>query len=457
MEPHLQIGALWLLGLIMYTLAKGPLKGEFFHPAFIFCLINSIIFIVFTFGPYEYTYQINWFYPYTYLLIISSVIGGIFFGYASGRKKLVKEIKLTSSQLSRFYLIALVSGLVLVVPLILLTGGSLENAVTNRFETYNSGAERSDVVSFLLGNAQSSLNLISTAVISSYCVVQKRNYHRIGALFLIASIYALFLNSRTDFILILITIIISLYTTLKLTTTWHLSKSQILKNIKLIVPSVVIGITVIVFLTNLRSSVTNKETVEFPYETIEKLLQVTRKAWFEPLVFVVPDSIMNPISQLSLYAGSTFACGGAVAKIALYYGLYTWGGRSLTPFHRVLERSGLGAELVATARDNYDKILEISGRPEIFYAWLAPPGYFTVDFGLIGAPLVSIIIGWIVGWIYGSVSKSGPILKSTATSILVTSMIMTPATSPFGFLSSTISYLWLGWYLLAKSYKKTSS
>lgn len=456
MNRDIFLPSLAAICLLIYALKKWALKGEFLNPCFIYSMINTGIFIIFTFGPYIYTYSIQPYYYYLYVIVLYCFVAGFIGGCAKGRKKLVKDIKFTSTQLFIFYLVAVIIIIFGIVPLILASGGSLEGAVSNRFESMGSGLNttRSNPIVFVLRSLQFSFIQISTALITSYALWKRRHYKRIIVLFILMTLNALFLNSRTTFVFGLVLILIPIYTSLKDRGLIDLTKIKWSKNFKYTVPAITITVLMIFILTNLRSSVTTESNnLNFPFESIEYLLGVERKVWFDRLANALPITIINPIAELSLYAGGTVACGGAVSQIVLDSSLYTWGGRSFLPIHRIVDRLGIASGIIQLAQQNYQEILG-RGRPEFYFYWWGFPANLFVDFGMIGAPLVSTIIGWSIGWIYSRICNSGLVLKSTGTALILNCMILTPAVSPFGYFPNFINLFCIGFYVFRKSYKK---
>lgn len=435
------------------------MKGDIFHPGLVYSIINGGIYIVFAFGPYLYTKPVPEIYCYMYVFIICIFVQGIVLGNARGLRKPVKQIKLTPLRLFILYWLLVFLLLMSVVPLIVSTGGSLEGAVQNRFQGIASASDisNSNPVRFVLGNTIASFCQINTALITSAVLWQKRNYQRIPLLIFVNVLSALFSNSRTQIIFSLILIFVPTYLVLKERGVIDLSKiKKILKNIKFIVSFILIAllaIFILIILTNIRSSVISGD---LEISSIERIYHAEKKESFKKFISKLSPELNNPISELSLYAGGTVWFGGIATDIVMDSGLNTWGTRTLNPVHRIIDRSGLDGGFAKWARENYKGIVSM-GYPGMGFSWWGDPANFIVDYGLIGAPIAAIIIGWIIGWMYGRISNGGIILKSTGTVIILLSIILTPAVSPFGFFPNFINLFLLGLYLVNKSSKKYSS
>jgi hypothetical protein len=442
------------IGLVVYSIIKWAMKGDIFHPGLVYSIINGGIYIVFVFGPYFYTKPVPEIYCYMYVFIICIFVHGIVLGNARGLRKPVKQIKLTPLRLFILYWLLVFLILMSVVPLIISTGGSLEGAVENRFQGIETASDisNSNPVAFVLTNTILSFFQINTALITSAVLWQRRNYQRIALLILLNVLYALFLNSRTQIVFSLILTFVPIYIVLKERGVIDLSKiKKLLKNIKFIAPFIVIAGLAIFTLTNIRSSVISGD-LENSSNVIESIYHAKKKESFKKFISEVSPELSNPISELSLYAGGTVWFGGIATDIVIGSGLNTWGTRSLNSIHRIIDRSGLDGGFANWARENYTNIVAI-GPFGFGFSWWGDPANFIVDYGLIGAPVAAIIIGWIIGWMYGRMSNGGIILKSTGTVIILLSIILTPAVSPFGFFPNFINLSLLGIYLRKKSYK----
>ena len=206
--------------------------------------------------------------------------------------------------------------------------------------------------------------------------------------------------------------------------------------------------------TEVRSDIKSKDKQK--YEYIEYLYRAKQRQWFSSVTDSLPESIVNPIAELSMYAGGTVATGGVTSKIVSEKGWHTWGLRNYFIVHRVLSQLKLDAGLSDIARQNWIKVknkasLEI---PIIESGWISDPGNFIADFGYIGAPLASLITGLLIGWMYSRYFYSGPIINSAVTSILAVPMLLTPALNFFSIhISNSISFLFLFCYYLFCSKK----
>ena len=452
MDINALLSSLAVLGLLIYTFKKWAIKGDFFHPGFIYSLINGGFFIVFTFGPYQYKQKIDSLYYYVYVAILYTFIIGIACGVARGRKQLVKDIKLKSTHLLAIYWLVVIVSFLTVMPLIL-GQVSLEDTVNNRFDALAArDPGDSNPVRFIIGTLTATFLDIGNAVTVATTVWKRRKYERLIVLLLLAIGIGIIRNSRTSLLFRLTLILVPTYTILKYRGIIDLAKiKKLSKSLVFAVPALAIVIGMIFFLTNLRS-LARADSFENSIQSIERIYSAEQKPVFVNIKKVLPDLLVNPISQFSLYAGGTVAFGGVATDIAFNSNLKTWGTRTLNPIHRIIDRARLDGNFVEWARQNYFEIVE-KGPPGFGFSWWGDPANFIVDYGLFGATIASAAIGWIIGWMYGRISNSGPILKSASTAILLNSMILTPAVGPFSFYPSFFSLSLLGCYLLKKSYK----
>lgn len=458
MDYTLLFCTLVTIGLILYTF-RWIIKGELFHPAFIYSVVNGGVFLIFVFGPYVYKQKIEPIYFFMYVLVISCYVFGIFWGNHLGRKRLSKEFILKPTQLSIYYwsLITFLT-LVTVLPTIvdIGSGGLLENAVKNRFETIeaNQDVENSNPVVFIFNILGYSLQQISFVIVTAYAIYQKKKYYRIVTLIILAVLLGALQNSRTILLFGLNTVFIPIFLYLK-------DKDIInFKNIKKVISSLPVmlftGLTIvflIFLLTNVRSVVVS-DNFNKSLKLLENIYKAEKKDTFAVVTQSFPDSIVNPVLQLSLYAGGTVTFGGIATDIVDDTGLYTWGNRTLNPIHRILDRSGLDGGFTARARKNYRAIL-LRGPGGFQFSWWGDPANLIVDFGRIGALLMSLLFGVIIGWVYGRSFNSGPVIKSIAHVVIVNSLILTPAVGPFSYFPSAIALIFLIVYLLRSSIKKT--
>ncbi len=453
MQAEILIAGLGSIILITYSLSQWALNGEWFHPAFIYSILNGGIFIVFVFGPYIYTYEIPPYYYFMYILLLYTFVGGIIWGCAVGRRRQVKEVRFKPREEFIIYLLSVFLSIIIAVPLIVSSRGNLEEAVVNRFEALEIAGDQSNSnpLMFVVSNLSVSFRQVSTALITSYTFLRGKNYHRVALLFVVLSLISIFSNSRTLFLFSLLSIGVPGYIVLKEKGLIDFSKISWSKNLKYTIPMAAITIVIIGVLTNIRGIV-RSGSLEARYENLERLLEVERKDWFEPLNQIIPESLMNVIAEMSLYTGGTVACGGAVTGVALNLSLNTWGIRTINPIYRIVDRLGLARQILEMASQNLDSILSKLSFVFAFW-WWGDPANFMVDYGIILSPFISITIGWTIGWMYGCLSKSSLIIKATGTSIIFNAMLLTPATSPFSFFSNFFNLSLLIIYLLKSSQK----
>lgn len=454
MENDVVITGIIALFLLGFSVNRWAIKGELFHPGFIYSLINYGFYIVFAFGPYTYKFNLDWSYHYMYLLIGCMFVLGINWGCNSGNKKVVNDIIIKPVKLFGLYIIILILTGSSLTQLTSLNSSIVEAGVENRINSLENLQTELNLVSFILGRFQDTFIKVSVTIVTAYAIYQRRNYGRVAILFLMLTLTSLLSNSRTLFILNLTPLFMVIYTILKDRGVVDFTKISWSKNFKYTIPITLTVIFVISVMTNARSLVIASK-YEKSYEYIENTTNLQRKSWFDKLTKSQSNLVINPIVELSIYAGSTVAHGGVFTDIAMHSNLRTWGLRNFFPIHRILAQLKLDAGISNFARNNYEKIMAraASSWPIMQYTWWGSPANFIVDFGCIGAPLASLITGWFVGWLYEQSSNSGPILKSTTHSIIFMSMILTPAFGPFSEFSFFLTYLLIVFYMLINSVK----
>lgn len=454
MDYHLYLTSLVALGLVIYSIIKWAIKGDIFHPGLVYSIINGGLYIVFVFGPYIYK-PVPEIYYYMYVLIICVFVQGVILGNARGICKQVKHIKLKPLHLFIIYWLSVFFILKLFIPLVISVGGSLERGVEERFESINFSRDitNSNPLAFVLTGTINSLFQISITMVTAI-FWQKHKYQKIALLALPMILYCIFSNSRTCLVYVFITIFIPFIIVLK--EEIELKKLKKKKKeekdlmiINKILLLLVILIILLLFMTNVRSLAIKKD-LNYAY-ILEEIYQAKRKEKY--FISQLSPELSDPILVLSLYAGGTVWFGGIATDIVIDYGLKTWGTRSINIIHRIMDRSGLDGGFANWARENYKNILAI-GPYGLEFSWWGDPANFIVDYGLTIAPIAAITIGWIIGWMYGRISNGGIILKSTGTVIILQSIILTPAVSPFGILGNFINLSILGFYLLNNSYNK---
>ena len=452
MEDHILLNGILASLLLLFSFNKWVSKGDVFHPGFVYCLINCGFFIVFAFGPYSYGFNLDWAYYYIYVLVSFMFVVGIIWGEAKGRKIIVKDIKLSYVQLWIIYAILLAVLAVQLTNVIGSSGTTLESGVDNRLEQLEQAGTKLNTTKFIITIIEISFIRLSSAIMSAYSFFQKKRYWMIVLLFVLLTINGIFINSRTTFLIGLMPIFITAYSVLKDRGTINFAQIKWSKNFKFTIPIAILIIFVIGALTNARSSIIAAE-YSVPYEYIESTTTLQRKQWFNEFAKSHPVAIVNPIAELSIYAGSTVAHGGLVSKVAINSDIRTWGLRNFFPIHRILAQLKLDGGFSASSRHNYQRIVAsaTSSLSGIEYSWWGYPTNLIVDFGYIGALLVSLITGWIIGWIYGSISNSGSIVKATGYSIILISITLTPAFGPFSDFSNFISLIVIIFYILSNS------
>lgn len=451
MEDHILLtGALSAL-LLLFAFRKWVLKGELFHPGFIFCLINSGFFIVFAFGPYSYGFNLEISYYYMYVLISYTFVLGIIWGGAKGKKKVVKDIKISYLQLWVIYIL-LIAILSARLSNLVSNGITLESGVDNRAEQIEQIQSQLNITAFIILIIEVSYIRLSSAIVTAYSVGQRKRYLRIAFLAVLLALNGVFINSRTSFLIGLLPILISIYSVLEDQGVIDFTKIKWSKNFKFTVPIIISIIVAIGILTNVRSSII-ATGYDLPYEYIESTTNLQRKQWFNEFAQSQPVAIVNPIAELSIYAGSTVAHGGLVSKVAMTSDLRTWGLRNLFPIHRILAQLKLEGGFSTFCRQNYQNIVA-SARASlspIEYSWWGYPANLIIDFGYIGSPLMSLITGWILGWAYTRVANSGSILKATGYSTILISIILSPAFGPFSDFANFITLMVIIFYILGNS------
>ena len=444
--------------LLIFTLVKWVLKGDFFHPAVVYSFVNCGMFLVYTFGPYSYNLKMDYSYSYMYVLIISISILGMAWGEKVGSGRLVKELRVKKTQLSTIYWIVVITTLsISILPFLLSGSGNIfQTSVENRFDNIAArlSEENSNPILFIIQNLRISFFFISTAMISAHTLWNKKKYHRPIILFILGIISAILDNSRTMLLFNANLLLIPIFIILKQRGFISWTKiTKFFKTFSWIVIFTFLLAFLTVVLTNARS-VSQHDTIENSLNSIEIVFHAKRNPSYYQIAEAFPDSTKNTILQLSLYSGSTVALGGLATNISTKLDIKTWGARSLQPIHRILDRSRLDGGFTRKARNNVDKI-RYRGPRALSFGWWGYPANLIVDYGYFGAVLAALVIGWIIGWMYGSISNiNTPILKSTGTAIIVNSMLLTPAVNPFGYFPSFLSLSFLIFYLSKKSFKK---
>ncbi len=394
--------------------------GNFLHPGFVYSLLNCGFFIVFAFGPYTYKFNIDWLYYYIYVLVVWMFVIGVMWGGAIvSSNKVVKDLKIKPLPLFFIYIAVLFLFGSSLTQLTSLDGSIIESGVENRIEQLNNAQANFNITSFILNIVEKSFTRLGTAIVTAYAIFQRRNYTRVAILFIVISLSTLLTNSRTNLITSLIPLFVPIYIVLKDRGLIDFTSINWSKNLKYIIPTFTLIIVGITLMTNARSAVI-AYNYEIPYEYVESSTELQRKPWFNEFTNSQTVAVVNPIAELSIYAGSTVAHGGFITDIAMNNNLRTWGLRNIFPVHRVLAQFKLDAGISNLAIKNYKRIIAraISYRSSIQYSWWGSPANFIVDFGYVGAPLASLITGWLIGWIYGQSSNSGPIFKSTTYSAI---------------------------------------
>lgn len=452
MENDIFISGIAASLLLLFSFKKWVMKGEIFHPGFIYSLINCGFYIIFAFGPYIYKFNLDWSYHYMYLLVTGMFVVGIILGCAANNKKAVKDIIISPTNLFFIYITLLIVIGSSLTQLTSLDDSIIATGVENRIDGIENVETKLNLSSFLFKIFHDIFIKLSTTIVTAYSVWQRRNYERIIILFVVLILSSLLANSRTFFILSLIPILMTIYTILKDRGVIDFTKISWSKNFKYTIPITIIIIAGIVLMTNARSLVIASE-YDQSYEYVESTTDLQRKPWFDKFAKSHSNLVVNPIAELSMYAGSAVAHGGLITDIAMNANLSTWGLRNYFPIHRVLAQLKLDAGISNLAVKNYQRIMAraTSYQSSIEYSWWGSPANFIVDFGYIGAPLISLITGWLVGWIYGQTTNSGPILKATTHSIIFMSMILTPAFGPFSEFSFCITFLLIIFYMLRNS------
>lgn len=453
MEDHILFNGCLSALLLLYTFRKWVLKGDLFHPGFIFCLINCGFFIVFAFGPYSYGFNLDISYYYMYVLINLAFVIGIILGGSKSNNKIVKDIKISYLQLWVIYVVLV--GLLLAKLSTLILGGNgitLESGVDNRAEQIEQIQSKLNITAFILTIIEVSFVRLSSAVITAYSVCQRKRYLRIAVLAILLALSGIFINSRTSFLTGLLPILIAIYTVLEDQGVIDFTQIKWSKNFKFTVPIIILILFVVGLITNVRSSIVAAD-YNRPYEYIESTTNLQRKQWFNEFAQSQPVAIVNPIAELSIYAGSTVAHGGLVSKVAMTSDLRTWGLRNFFPIHRIFAQLKLDGGFSTFARENYQRIAASAALslPSIEYSWFGYPANLIIDFGYVSSLLVSLVTGWVLGWVYRRVSSSGSILKATGYSIILISVILTPAFGPFSDFSNFTALMVIVFYILGNS------
>jgi hypothetical protein len=237
-----------------------------------------------------------------------------------------------------------------------------------------------------------------------------------------------------------------------------------IKKYKFVIVSLILIVILLIFImTNIRSEVVSEirqdsMRKEKRYEFISSLYKAQKKAWFSSVSKNLPETIVNPIAELSLYAGGTVATGGVTSRIVSDTGWHTWGLRNFFTIHRILSQLNLDGGFSDSCRENFQKVqkkafLEV---PAILSGWLGDPGNAILDFGYLGALLASLCTGWLIGWMYGCFFQSDSTIQATALSILTIPMLITPAYNFFSIdLSNSLNFIGLFLYVLFNSRRLT--
>jgi hypothetical protein len=473
MEIHIELAAFALIGLIVYTYNQWAVKGDFLNPAIIYALINGGMFIVFAFGPYVYKVNIPWYYYYLYVLITIAFVIGIRLGEKKNKKWIIKDIKLNRKQLFFLSTIVLLPIILQLVSSGIFSGEfTLEDTAFNRLDRIESQAIKKsrgvNLVEYILSTFLATVTPILATIFLASSLLARR-YLFILIYFISILIISILGNSRTlllkNILLFIIPYFIIEKNRLRLSLRdlkFKLLKKKvkliIIKNIKIIFPVAIIVLFIIPLITNIRSEVvTNlrQDSKDEKYGFIENLYVAEKKAWFSSASKTLPENLVNPVAELSLYAGGTVASGGVISRIASETGWHTWGLRYFFSIHRILAQLKLDVGFSDSCREAWYKLYKNAmwEVPAIGAGWLGDPGNIIVDFGYFGAPLVSLITGWLIGWMYSRFSNSGSVIQSIAVSVLSVPMLISPAFNFFGSISNLLSYLLLLFYFSKKSYR----
>ncbi len=469
MDFHIDLAAFTLVGLILYCLNKWAFKGEIFHPGLIYSLVNGGIFLVFALGPYNYDLEIDWYYYYTYALITITFIIGINLG--TKKKKFVKEINLSSLSLLILFLIVICLNIWQLNSSILVSNDlslSLEGAVENMHLRGALGNQIKEVnlIKYVITQLINSITIITTSIFLASSL-KKKKYLYILIWFFLAILMILLSGSRTivfkfGFAFAVPWLIVTKYTLFrKITISTKTFRKFFKRHSKKLISLISIILVLIFIISNVRSKVEIKATntnKKYRYELIEPLFKAQKKEWFYSIVNNVDPSIVNPLAELSIYAGGTVATGGVASRIASQTGWHTWGLRNFFVVHRILSWLQLDNGFSDYSRNNFYKIVDRASLelPIFKVSWLSDPGNFILDFGYIIAFLPSLITGFLIGSIYSSFSsQNNPIISSLVTSIFAFPMFITPSISFFGpDLSNAINFFVLICYFWIKSRKK---
>jgi hypothetical protein len=447
MEISIELAAFAAIGSIVFALKKWAFKGDFFNPGLIYALVNSLFLIVFAFGPYTYLGKIEPSYYLGYVVIIFAFVGGVAWGEKSKTKSNFKDILIKKKPL---YIL----GILVIAPLLLqaalsgvLSGNlSLEEAARNNLERAASlQANREDVnlPSYISTNLFKSFTELTTAIFLAN-IVQKKGWSKsvFLGLWIFATIISSFAqNSRTILFMSILSLIIPLYTVEKSKFfTWFKEKDAFKtlfqKNFKRVTVVIVLIPLLVVIMTNARSSVkgTGNAVTKSRTEVLESAYLAKKKPWFYDTSRDLPPSLVDPISELAMYAGGTVASGGVISRLAIDTQQHTWGLRYFYIFHRVISQLGLDAGFSDLARGNYYKVSELAMKemPIIKAGWFSDPGNLILDFGYIGGAIASLANGWLMGWMYSRFPENCPVLRSTVTSVLALAMLLSPAFNFFG-------------------------
>jgi hypothetical protein len=469
MEISIELAAFAAIGLIIFALKKWAFKGDFFNPGLIYAIVNSLFLIVFAVGPYIYLGKIEPSYYLAYVVIIFAFVGGVSWGEKSKTKTNFKDFFIKKKPL---YIL----GILVIVPLIIqaalsgvLSGDlSLEEAAKNNLERAASlQANKTEVnlPNYIATNLFKSFTELTTAIFLAN-IVQKKGWTKsvfLGLWIFAAIISSFALNSRTILFMSILSLIIPLYTVEKSKFFIWLKEKDALKtllqkNLKRVIVVIILIPLLVVVMTNARSSVKGSSNVitKSRTEFLESAYVAKKKPWFYNTVRDLPPSLVDPIAELSMYAGGTVASGGVISRLAIDTERHTWGLRYFYIFHRVISQLGLDAGFSDYARNNYFKVSELTIKemPIVKAGWFSDPGNLILDFGYIGGAIASLANGWLMGWMYSRFPETCPILRSTVTSVLALAMLLSPAFNFFGGdLSRLITFSFL-LYLVVTRYRK---
>jgi hypothetical protein len=448
MEISIEVAALAAIGLIIFAIKTWLLKGDLFNPGLIYAIINSLFFVVFAFGPYTYLGKIEPAYYLAYVAIIYAFVGGIFWGEKTPTKSHFKDLNLKRKNLYLLAVLVIVPILAQAVLSGVVSGDvSLEEAARSNLERaarVQANRENVNLISHISKNVLQSFVEIATGIFIAN-IIQKKGWSKVLflSLWILASIInSLALNSRTILLMSVLTFIIPIYTIEKSKLfTWFKEKAALKtlfrKNLKRILIFLIIVPLLVTVISNARSSVrdTRNSTVnESRVQFLEMAYVAKKKPWFYSFSRDLPESLVAPVSELSMYAGGTVASGGVISRIANTTEIHTWGLRYFSVFHRILSNFGIDGGFSDWARDNFYKVTEITMRemPIVKAGWFSDPGNLILDFGYVGGVIASLFNGWVIGWLYSRFPETTPVLRSMVISVLAIAMLLSPAFNYFG-------------------------